>query len=87
MRKNYPKTWWNYRIIKRDKDEDIFFGIYEAYYNSEIEDKPHLISDKPVFALGNTPEELEKDLKSMKIAFEMDILTYEDFDKGKVDRS
>jgi len=77
MRKKFPKTWWNYRVIKRGEGEDTFYGIYEAYYNSEIEEKPWTMTENPIHALGDTPEELKKDLELMLRAFEMDILTYE----------
>jgi hypothetical protein len=68
---------WNYRVIKKGEGEDTFYGVYEVYYGKS--GKPEYITENPVFALGDTREELFKDYKHMLEAFNKVALNYEDF--------
>ena len=69
---------WNYRIVKRGEGEDVFYGIYEVYYDKF--NGPQYITENPIFALGDTVKELAKDMAYMLKAFEKPILTFEDFE-------
>jgi hypothetical protein len=67
---------WNYRVVKRNMDGDILYGIYEVYYDG---DRPVYITTNPIHAHGDTKEELKSDVVRMLNAFDKSILTYEDF--------
>ena len=69
---------WNYRVVKRKYEEDIIYGIYEAYYG-KVEKKPHSITDEPMSPMGDTLKELQKDLTMMLDALNKPTLKYEDF--------
>lgn len=51
---------WHYQLMRhKDPDGDIWYGIHEYYTN--IEGGP-MYSANPVPVLGDTPEEVEKQL-------------------------
>jgi len=70
---------WNYRIVKRGEDEEIFYGVYEVYYNENGE--PYLVTEDPINLQAETVEELVEDMTYISKAFEESILTYEDFEE------
>ena len=61
------KTTWNYRIIE---DKGVF-NIYEVYYSGK---KPHSWSKEPIYAQGETFNELVEDFSAMQNAFSAPIL-------------
>jgi hypothetical protein len=74
---------WNYRVVRKsyntnDGETHQMFGIHEVYYDDFGEVK--YITTKPLDAYGDTPEELQEDLKEMLKAFDKPIL---EFNKDK----
>jgi len=69
---------WNYRIVKREMDGELYYGIHEAYYNKRRK-KPHSITERSMIGYFDSIDELEKELQCMLHAFEKKPLKYEDF--------
>lgn len=78
---------WNYRVMQRVEDGEAIYTIHEVYYNDN--DVPVLCTKDSIFALGDSVEELKKDMTLMMQAFRKPILNYDSFDKcekgGKID--
>lgn len=70
---------WNYRVVKRKSPNDIItFAIHEVFYDDN--DIPASITDTPSWPLGDTLEELKKDLEHYQKALFKPVLKYEDFE-------
>lgn len=54
---------WNYRVVKYDRTDEVYFQIHEVYYNEKNEIEAY--TENPVNPFGNTKEELISDLKIM----------------------
>jgi hypothetical protein len=72
-------TRWNYRLILWN----CFYFIHEVFYNER--DEICAWSQDPVYPLGDTPEELMEDLRSIMDAFEWPVVMYEDLPEGEPD--
>ena len=63
---------WNYRRARLiDDDQEIYFGIVEAYYDDGV-----LVgwNEEGQIAYGEDPEQLETDFEFMKEAFDRPVL-------------
>lgn len=74
---------WNYRLVKRQLDEDSVFGIYEVYYDSEGVIVGCMTS--PVTIVGSSPGEALWRVDLMLTAFEKPTLNYDDITGGDED--
>ena len=65
-------SYWNYRIIRRMRDEVITFGVHEVYYSddSEIE----FWTEEPVLPSGESAGELREDVFHFMSAFKYPVL-------------
>lgn len=55
---------WNWRIVRtQHKDGAVTFGLHEAYYDAR--GKVWAITDEPVAAEGDSPEEVQDVLRRM----------------------
>ena len=72
---------WNYRIVKAKSDGsktgEIFY-IKEAYYENKQD--PHSLTVNPIYAQGDTLEELKEDFRLMNEAFQKPVLKEEKYD-------
>ena len=66
---------WNYRIVRRDDDGIVSFGIHEAYF--EEDGSCFAITEEPVKPYGETWDELYEDLSAMASAVGKPVLDYE----------
>ena len=64
---------WNYRVVSKDN----FVQIHEVYYDKYGNKK--MVSQEGISPAAETKEELEKELKKMKKAFDLPTLDYYDF--------
>jgi predicted RNase H-like HicB family nuclease len=64
---------WNFRVVK--KKGDLGYGIHEVFYkdNGDIE----AVTQDPVEPLGETFEELKKDLQRMLDACKKEVIDYD----------
>lgn len=62
---------WDYRVIKRDG----VYTIHEVYYNPD--GSIYALTEHPVEPLGESPEELKRDLNRFVKAFKQEILEYD----------
>ena len=61
-----PKKYWQYRVVKdKDKKGNIFFSVRDVYFENE---KPYAWGSEPQFPIGDTYEEVMKDLQFMNKA-------------------
>ena len=54
---------WNYRVIKYDDADEVFFQIHEVYYNEDNEIEAY--TEEPMVPFGETQEELIAELEMM----------------------
>ena len=54
---------WNYRVIRHDKEEKIFYQIHEVYYDDN--NKIETFTENAVHPFGESIEELITDLDHM----------------------
>ncbi len=54
---------WNYRIIRHDKTDEVYFQIHEVYYDEK--DDIEAYTEESVHPFGETREELISDMKTM----------------------
>jgi len=67
-------THWNYRILRHGGDPE-WYGVHEVYYD---EGKPIACTKKPVKVIGESPEEINEDIKNIWDAFDRTVLNYND---------
>lgn len=70
---------WNYRVIKHVDTSETLYSIHEVYYDEN--GKPKMVSNEPVSVIGETPQELLKDLERQKEALMLPVLEYDLFTK------
>lgn len=66
------KRTWNYRLINKDG----YFGIHSVHYDNG---EPVLVSVEPYELVGDSKEDVEADMKLMKMAFDKPTLDYQYF--------
>ena len=71
---------WNYRVMRNGKDDSVWYGIYEVYYDDDGE--IYAWTAEPQEPFGNTPEELRHSLGLMVLALDKPILFLNDTPKG-----
>ena len=54
---------WNYRIVKHDEADEVYFQIHEVYYDEKNDIEAY--TEDTVHPCGETKEELISDLKNM----------------------
>ena len=64
---------WDYRVIKHVRQGESWLEIHEAYYEKG-EDEPGSWTEESVKPMGETVEELQKDLEYMLQALEKPVL-------------
>ena len=67
-------SYWNYRILVREYEEENVFSIHEVHY--ENNDKPILHSVDGINPQGDSIKNLKMDISLMKKAFKKPILYY-----------
>lgn len=79
---------WNYRIVRKEINEEVVYGIHEVYYNSKLpeykEDPDSCISaitEEACAPFGESLDELRADCERFSKAVELPIL---DFDRSFV---
>jgi len=80
MPKDDPKTYWNYRVVKKKyligDETNYIYGIHEAYYEG---DTPVNITKDPISVDSEDLKDLPQILNQMKEALSKPVLLYEDF--------
>lgn len=66
---------WNYRIVNMDSEDEVSLEIREVYYDRQGEPYGHCGAE----VFGNELGELDQVLTNMRQAFDLPILTKEDF--------
>lgn len=69
---------WNHRIVKHDKDGNVFYSVHEVYYE---EDQPVAYTENAVPAFGETHEELMHDMINQMSALTKPVLDATMFDE------
>lgn len=74
---------WDYRVIRKKLDNEVYFEIHEVYYDNQLPeftaDRDRTIcglTEEASSPFGETPEELKKDLEMMIGAFDKPILDF-----------
>ena len=70
---------WNHRVVKRTYPEpsgETFYQIHEAYYGLNGSGKPSITVD-PMYAIGESVDELRETLQRMLRALDKPVLDYE----------
>ena len=70
---------WNYRVMKRNFNQEKQFAIYEVYYDDN--GNPNAWSMEPMYICGETLEELMEDFKHYSSAFDKPVLDYNELEK------
>jgi hypothetical protein len=68
---------WNYRVVRRQDESGIWYGIHEVYYSDD--GRPTACTEDAVKPGGDTLEELRNDIRYFKEALEKPVLDYDDF--------
>lgn len=73
---------WNYRLVKvtynkGTENEEVYFEIREAYYNDD--GSIWAMTEEKAGIFGESPEEAEKVLERMSLAFRKDIIDLDAF--------
>jgi len=79
----YPKSYWNYRVVRKKVivlgKECFYYGVHEIYYKNG---KPTSITAEPVsFGYWEELEELSGTYEMIGRAFTEPVLNYEDIVK------
>ena len=69
---------WNYRIIESKEDGEIIRQIHEVFYDDDGNPEMHGIN--PAIIIWNEDEEGGAILEMMNKAFDLPVLTEEDFE-------
>jgi NADH dehydrogenase FAD-containing subunit len=69
---------WNYRILKHDEID--YYDVREVYYDDDGNVK--FVSETPMYAAGNSPEDVLEDLKLMQKAFQKEVIVKSDLSFG-----
>jgi hypothetical protein len=56
---------WNYRVIRGKDGDEFYYAIHECFYDKKEDTIPHSWAETPEAAIGETREELIKDLVLM----------------------
>ena len=73
---------WNHRVVKNEKDGEVFYAIHEVYYDDD--GNPHSITENPIPAFGKDITEITHNLIHMMSALTKPVLDYTMFiDKKK----
>jgi hypothetical protein len=65
---------WNYRILKHTPQPDItYYAVHECYYTDDGSDNGY--TEMPVWATGETIEELRSDLTRMLQALHRPVIS------------
>lgn len=79
---------WDYRVIGSKWSGRIQFSIHEVYYNKD--DCIEVWTENPVGPIGETLEELQKDLLMIADAFSKPVLSWEKLiaasEEGTIDK-
>jgi hypothetical protein len=69
---------WNYRVLQKRGDGEVFYQIHEVYYDEE--GRPRAATVDPPGVHGDSLEDLEWSLEQMKLALTKPVLTDQDFE-------
>lgn len=72
---------WNYRVIYHGKPGDVWFGIYEVYY--EDDGTVACWTTEPVGIVGDDMDELRRSYDLIAEAFKMPVLDESELPGGK----
>lgn len=67
---------WNYRILKKEQDREIFFGVYEVFFDAE--GRAWSCTEEPVAPMGETLEELKDELLDYLVALRWPVMDFDD---------
>jgi len=66
---------WNERVVRTEHpDQEITYGVHEAFYHKPSDTIPHSITTTPVSPYGGTLEELAKVIERYKQACSQPVL-------------
>jgi hypothetical protein len=66
---------WNYRVVHREIDGEDVYAIHEVYYTAGV---PDMVTENPIYPMGETWDEFRADLNSYNMAMLDPILEYDD---------
>ena len=66
-------SYWNYRILAKENDEELYFQLHEVYYENDV---PYAYTSDPVAVESETLTDLKLTLKYMKHALKKPVLWY-----------
>ena len=69
-------TTWDYRVVHREVDGESVYAIHEVYYDPA--GVPTMVTENPVYPMGETWEEFQRDLNRYNMAMLNPILEYDD---------
>lgn len=73
-------THWEYRLFKENFGDTVEITIREVYFNEA--GKPLTATERGVGPMGETVEELRKDIAMMMTAFDLPIMSDADFSEA-----
>jgi len=71
---------WNYRVIAKTHEDEIFFSIHEVFYTED--GIPNTCTVDAVSVGGNNLREIAETLNFMRLALVKTILNFTDFEEG-----
>lgn len=76
-------TTWNYRLVrvKYARTGTSHVEVREVYYDEE--GTPYMVTDRGIFAKGETKAEVRRDLTRMQAALRKPVLNYQDIVNGR----
>ena len=69
---------WNHRVVKHKSEDGVFYSIHEVYYEDDV---PVAFTERPVPAMGESHEDLMKDMINQMSALTKPVLDAKMFDK------
>ena len=68
------KMTWNYRVVQRVEQTCTTYAIHEVFYGNGI---PKLVTEDAVAPMGESLEELRRDIEHYMLALDKPILDYD----------
>lgn len=65
---------WNHRLIKREYDECVQFGIHEVFYNDD--GSIYAYTEEPISVACDTEEDVKEILEWMQNCLDKPVLVY-----------
>ena len=65
---------WNHRVIRHEKDGEIWYAIHECFYEDPEDDSTISWTENEIAPIGDDPDSLRRTLERMLRALERPIL-------------